>query len=265
MAWRKNIASPVLWVVWLGTRAALYLLATVPGRIGDVGPLPAVVHMLFLATALSRWPTRCGSIRPAQPWSSGCPAACPAATWTISCSWPLGCDLAVTVMLCSSARRGGSLAGAWYWVCGVPLLGPVSRRQVRRGPGRAVGRRPVRDRPRRRPRRADRGRDGGEGYGRSRCWPGSLPASGAAVLPPPRRCCRGRRHLRQRDGELPRAPERPRRRDRIGRRDAVHDLAASRLARDGGVPVRRVAAQRGARRARAGRVPRWASSSPRRR
>ena len=38
----------------------------------------------------------------------------------------VGGVLAITVMLYSSARRGGSLAGAWYWVCGVPLLGPVT-------------------------------------------------------------------------------------------------------------------------------------------
>jgi hypothetical protein len=38
----------------------------------------------------------------------------------------IGCDLAITLMLCGRARRGGSLAGAWFWVCGVPLLGAVA-------------------------------------------------------------------------------------------------------------------------------------------
>jgi len=38
----------------------------------------------------------------------------------------IGCDLAITLMLCSRARRGGSLAGAWYWVCAVPLLGAIT-------------------------------------------------------------------------------------------------------------------------------------------
>jgi hypothetical protein len=30
------------------------------------------------------------------------------------------------LLLCRSATRGGSMAGAWYWVCGVPLLGAIS-------------------------------------------------------------------------------------------------------------------------------------------
>jgi Glycosyltransferase family 87 len=34
----------------------------------------------------------------------------------------LVCDLAVLVLL---ARRARSLAGAWYWVCGVPLVGSI--------------------------------------------------------------------------------------------------------------------------------------------
>jgi hypothetical protein len=38
----------------------------------------------------------------------------------------IGCDLAVTVLLRAWARRGGSAAGAWFWVCAVPLLGGVS-------------------------------------------------------------------------------------------------------------------------------------------
>ena len=128
-------------------------------------------------------------------------------------------------------------------------------RQVRRGTRRAVGRCPVRDRPRRRPRRPDRSRGGGQAVaGHPAGRDGSRPAA-------PRCGCgsgragRGRRHLRQRNGELPGAPERPRRRDRIGRSDPVHDLAASWLAWDGGVPVRRLAAQRGTRRARGGCVP----------
>ena len=38
----------------------------------------------------------------------------------------IGCDLAVAVILSLAPRRGGSLAGAWYWVCGVPLLGSLA-------------------------------------------------------------------------------------------------------------------------------------------
>ena len=129
------------------------------------------------------------------------------------------------------------------------------RRQVRCGPSRAIGRGPARERPWRRPRRPDRSRGGGQGMaGNAAGRDGSRP-----VAPRCCRCsssaCRVLRRLRRRNGELPSAPERPRRRDRSGCSDAVRDLAASWLAWDGGVSVRRVAAQRGARRARPGRVP----------
>jgi hypothetical protein len=38
----------------------------------------------------------------------------------------VGCDLVITLMLCARARRGGSAAGPWCWVCGVSLLGAVT-------------------------------------------------------------------------------------------------------------------------------------------
>jgi len=38
----------------------------------------------------------------------------------------IGCDLAVTLILCAAPRRGGSLAGAWYWVCAVLVLGSIT-------------------------------------------------------------------------------------------------------------------------------------------
>lgn len=125
MTWRKIIASPVLWVVWLGTRAALYLLATAPGRSGDIG-------------IYQRWYTCCfshGTFPVADPMWQYPPGAAlvfwlpgrlPGSYVDYFVFLALGCDLAITLMLCSSARRGGSLAGAWYWVCGVPLLGAIS-------------------------------------------------------------------------------------------------------------------------------------------
>ena len=71
--------------------------------------LPAAGTRAVSPTALSRWPTRCGSTLPAQPWSSGCPAACPAATWTISCSWH---SAATWPSLSCCARRPGA-EGPW--------------------------------------------------------------------------------------------------------------------------------------------------------
>ena len=121
---RKSIPSLVLWVVWLATRTALYLNATVPGRDGDAG-------------LYQRWYACCfahGTFPVADPMWQYPPGA--ALVFWLPGRLPgsyvenfmflaIGCDLAITLMLCSSARRGGSLAGAWYWVCGVPLLGPV--------------------------------------------------------------------------------------------------------------------------------------------
>ncbi len=255
--WRKSIPSLVLWVVWLATRTALYLPATAPSRIGDV-------------SIYQKWYTCCFShgtfpvadpmwqYRPAQPgpWP---PGRLPGSYVGHFMFLAIGCDLAITVMLCSSARRGGSLAGAWYWVCGVPLLvrppsavrcGPVALAVAAlraNGPGGVRG--------------ALIGAGVGSRYGRQCCWPGWL----RPVAP---RCagsgsaCRGLRRLHRRNGELPSAPERPRRRDRSGRSDAVHDLAASWLAWDGGVPVRRVAASGGTSRS-PGTCPAWAASSQR--
>ena len=106
------------------------------------------------------------------------------------------------------------MAGAWYWVCGVPLLGPVTVGRFDVVPVAlsvaalcVTGRGGV------------RGALTGAGAA-VKVWPVTLCGRGSG------RVCRGLRHQRQRNGELPRAPERPRRRDRIGRRDTVHDLAA---------------------------------------
>ena len=124
MAWRKSIQSLVLWVVWLATRTALYWHATAPGRDGDVGLYQAWYTCCFsrhaaggrseVAVSAGRGPGLLAAWR-----------GCRAATWTNFMVLAIGCDLAITLMLACRARRGGSLAGAWYWVCGVPLLGPV--------------------------------------------------------------------------------------------------------------------------------------------
>ena len=125
---RKSIPTLLLWpvmcAVWLATRTVLYLHATVPGRDGDAG-----LYQRWYACCFSH-----GAFPVADPMWQYPPGA--ALVFWLPGRLPgsyvedfmflaIGCDLAVTLMLWSSARRGRSLAGAWYWVCGVPLLGPV--------------------------------------------------------------------------------------------------------------------------------------------
>jgi hypothetical protein len=125
MSWRKSIPSPVLWVVWLATRTGLYLHATTPGRIGDVG-----LYQRWYACCFSH-----GTFPVADPMWQYPPGAAlvfwlpgrvPGSYVEHFMFLAIGCDLAITFMLCSRARRGGALAGAWYWVCGVPVLGAVT-------------------------------------------------------------------------------------------------------------------------------------------
>jgi len=124
MAWRRNIPSSVLWVVWLATRTALYWHATVPGRDGDAGLYQQWYACCFshgtfpVADPMWQYPPGAGLVF----WL---PGRLPGGYVDDFMVLAIGCDLAITVMLWLSARRGGSLAGAWYWVCGVPLLGPV--------------------------------------------------------------------------------------------------------------------------------------------
>ena len=124
VAWRKNISSTVLWVVWLATRTSLYLPATVPGRDGDAG-----LYQRWYACCFSHGTFPVGDpmwqYPPGAALAFWLPGRLPGSYVDHFVFLALGCDLAITVMLCSWARRGGSLAGAWYWVCSVPLLGPV--------------------------------------------------------------------------------------------------------------------------------------------
>ena len=125
MTWRKRIPWLVLWVVWLATRTTLYLNAAVPGRDGDAGLYQrwyecCLSHGTFpVADAMWQYP-------PGAALVFWLPGRLPGSYVDHFMFLALGCDLAITLMLYSSARRGGSLAGAWYWVCGVPLLGPVT-------------------------------------------------------------------------------------------------------------------------------------------
>ena len=125
MTWRRNIPSPVLWLVWLATRTVLYWHATVPGRDGDAGLYQqwyacCFAHGTFpVADPMWQYP-------PGAALVFWLPGRLPGSYVEDFMVLAIGCDLAVTVLLWSAARRGGSLAGAWYWVCGVPLLGAVS-------------------------------------------------------------------------------------------------------------------------------------------
>ena len=117
--------AAALWAVWLATRTALYLIATAPGGDGDVG-----IYQRWYACCLSH-----GRFPLADPMWQYPPGA--AAVFWLPGHLPggyvnsfvflaLGCDLATTLMLVARGRRGGSPAGAWYWVCGVPVLGAVT-------------------------------------------------------------------------------------------------------------------------------------------
>jgi len=112
-------------VAWLATRTALFLHATAPGRDGDAG-----LYQRWYACCLSHGAFPVADPRWQYPPGAALvfwlPGRLPGSYVENFMFLAIGCDLAITLMLCSRARRGGSLAGAWYWVCGVPLLGPVS-------------------------------------------------------------------------------------------------------------------------------------------
>jgi Glycosyltransferase family 87 len=120
---RVRIAG--LWGAWLASRTALYLLATDPRLAGDMG-----LYKEWYTCCLSK-----GSFPLSDPKWQYPPGAAlviwlpghiPGNYFDNFAFLTIACDLAVMLMLCRSARRGGSLTGAWYWVCGVPLLGAIS-------------------------------------------------------------------------------------------------------------------------------------------
>jgi hypothetical protein len=115
----------VLWALWLVTRAVLYLVGTNPRFVGDVG-----LYHQWYACCLSRLAVPAGD--PMWQYPPGAavvfwlPGRLPGSYVDNFAFLAIGCDLAVTVILCLAPRRGGSLAGAWYWVCSVPLLGSLA-------------------------------------------------------------------------------------------------------------------------------------------
>jgi hypothetical protein len=123
--WRKHLPSLARWALWLVTRAVLYLVGTVPRFVGDAG-----LYQHWYACCLSRhafpsadpmwqYPPGAGVVL----WLAG---RLPGTYLDAFALLATGCDLAVTIALWAASRRGGSLAGAWYWVCGVPILGTLA-------------------------------------------------------------------------------------------------------------------------------------------
>ncbi len=115
----------MLWAFWVVSRAALFWLATNPRLIGDVG-----VYQHWYNCCLSR-----GKFPLSDPMWQYPPGAAlviwlpghlPMHYADAFAALTVGCDLIITLLLWAAARRGGSLLGAWYWVCGVPLLGAIS-------------------------------------------------------------------------------------------------------------------------------------------
>lgn len=120
---RSSIAA--LWGLWLATRTGLYLLGTIGGPTGDVGIYQrwytcCLSHGTFpLADQMWQYP-------PGAALALWLPGHRPGGYSSTFVFLAIGCDLAITLLLCRTARRGGSRAGVWYWVCGVPLLGAVT-------------------------------------------------------------------------------------------------------------------------------------------
>jgi Glycosyltransferase family 87 len=121
----RLVPASALWAAWLATRAMLYLLAMAPHGDGDVGIYQrwyacCLSHGTFpLADPMWQYPPGAGLVF----WL---PGHLPGGYRNAFVLLAIGCDLAITLMLCRAARRGGSWAGAWYWVCGMPLLGATA-------------------------------------------------------------------------------------------------------------------------------------------
>jgi hypothetical protein len=122
---RKGILSSAMWVVWLVSRTVLYLRVTAPHMSGDVG-----IYQRWYACCLAH-----GTFPVGDPMWQYPPGA--ALVFWLAGRLPgnyvdnfvalaIVCDLAITLMLSARARRDGSMAGAWFWVCAVPLLGTIT-------------------------------------------------------------------------------------------------------------------------------------------
>jgi len=125
MAGRGAITSIAMWAIWLVTRANLYLSVIGPGKNGDVG-----IYRQWYSCCLSHgaFPTadQMWQYPPGTALVLWLPGHLPGGYVSAFVLLAIGCDLAITFMLRARCRRAGSAAGAWYWVCGVPLIGTVA-------------------------------------------------------------------------------------------------------------------------------------------
>jgi hypothetical protein len=122
---RGYVAWTALGAVWLASRTVIYALATRPNLLGDVASYQhwyvcCFSHGAFpLADPTWQYPPGAALVF----WLPGILHGNYVDNFTLLA---VGCDLAITVMLCARSRHGGSPAGAWYWVCGVPVLGAIA-------------------------------------------------------------------------------------------------------------------------------------------
>jgi Glycosyltransferase family 87 len=122
---RRYAGWTALWVVWLASRAVIYVLATRPQLLGDIG---SYQHWYVCCLSRGTFPLSdpMWQYPPGAALAFWLPGRLPGGYVDNFGLFAIGCDLAVSVMLCARARRGGSPAGAWYWVCGVPVLGVIA-------------------------------------------------------------------------------------------------------------------------------------------
>ncbi len=122
---RRSISPRALWAVWLVSRTVIYLAATAPRMSGDVG-ISQRWYVCCLSPGTFPVTDPMWQYPPGAALAFWLPGQLPGGYLAGFVFLAIGCDLAITVMLCSRARRGGSWAGAWYWVCAVPLLGAIT-------------------------------------------------------------------------------------------------------------------------------------------
>jgi len=122
---RRSMPPAAMWAAWLVTRAGLYLVALAPRQGGDVGIYQGWYACCFahgtypLADPLWQYP-------PGAALVFWLPGRLPGSYLNSFVLLMITCDLGITLALWRAARRGGSWAGPWFWVCGVPLLGAIA-------------------------------------------------------------------------------------------------------------------------------------------